>query len=177
MARSLFVRRRCTPCSPPGPGPDSGEFPHLTGTFRRARQGPLVPPTTGTAPLGQPDAARLPEREAEIQEAVVHEPDVASVMTTQVTTARPDTPFKDVIQTMTDRQISAVPVVDEQNRPIGVVSEADALAKQEFHGGEDEQPHGDPAGRARWYRALARSAGELMTTPVRTVPADEPVSV
>jgi CBS domain-containing protein len=107
----------------------------------------------------------------------VREPDVASVMTTQVITAKPDTPFKDVVRVMADQAISAVPVVDEQNRPIGVVSEADVLAKQEFHGGEDEQPHGDPAGRDRWYRALARTAGELMTAPVRTVPAGEPLSV
>lgn len=107
----------------------------------------------------------------------MREPDVASVMTTLVTTARPDTPFKDLVQRMTDQGISAVPVVDEQNRLIGVVSEADALAKQEFHGGGDEQPHGDRAGRDRWYRALALTAGELMTTPVHTVAAGEPVSV
>ena len=106
----------------------------------------------------------------------MREPDVASVMTTRVTTARPDTPFKDVVRLMTDQEISAVPVVDEQNRPIGVVSEADTLAKQEFHGGQDDQPHGDRAGRDRWYRALAKTAGELMTVPAGTVRAAEPVS-
>lgn len=104
------------------------------------------------------------------------EADVASVMTTRVITARPDTPFKDVVATMAEHGISAVPVVDDRDRPIGVVSEADVLAKQEFHGGEDEQPHGDRAARNRWYQALARMAGELMTTPVLTVEADRPVS-
>jgi CBS domain-containing protein len=108
---------------------------------------------------------------------VVREPDVASVMTTRVTTAKPNTPFKDLVHTMTEQGISAVPVVDDENRPIGVVSEADVLAKQEFHGGGDELPHGDRAGRGRWYRALAQTAAELMTTPVHTVPASKPVSV
>jgi CBS domain-containing protein len=108
---------------------------------------------------------------------VVREPDVASVMTTQVITARPDTPFQDLVGSMTEQGISAVPVVDEQHRLIGVVSEADVLAKQEFHGGGDELPHGDRAGRDRWYRALARTAGELMSSPVHTVPAGKPVSV
>jgi CBS domain-containing protein len=107
---------------------------------------------------------------------VVREADVASVMTTQVMTARPETPFKDVVAMMAERGIGAVPVVDRLGRPVGVVSEADALAKQEFHGGHDALPHGDRAGRDRWYRALAQTAAELMTSPVRTVRADEPVS-
>ena len=107
----------------------------------------------------------------------MHEPNVASVMTTRVTTARPDTPFKDLVTTMAEQGIGAVPVVDDNGRPVGVVSEADALAKQEFHGGHDELPHGDRAGRDRWYRSLAQTAAELMTTPVRTVRADEPLNV
>lgn len=106
----------------------------------------------------------------------MREQNVASVMTTQVTTAKPDTPFKDVVSTMSEQDISVVAVVDGDGRQIGVVSEADALAKQEFHGGHDELPHHDRAGRDRWYRSLARTAGELMTSPVRTVRADEPVS-
>ncbi len=106
----------------------------------------------------------------------MREPNVASVMTTRVVTARTETPFKDVVGMMTEHGISAVPVVDGRGHPVGVVSEADALAKQEFHGGHDELPHHNRAGRDRWYRALARTAGELMTSPVRTVAADVPVS-
>ena len=107
---------------------------------------------------------------------MVREPDVASVMTTQVVTASPETLFRDLVEALTEKRISAVPVVDRDGRPIGVVSEADVLAKQEFHGGRDDIPH-DRAGRDRWYRALAHTAGEVMTTPVRTVHADEPLSV
>ncbi len=107
----------------------------------------------------------------------MREPDVASVMTTQVRTARPETSFKDLVAVMAERGISALPVVDHVNRPVGVVSEADALAKQEFHGGRDEVPHHDRAGRDRWYRGLGQNAAELMSTPVWTVHADEPVSV
>ena len=106
----------------------------------------------------------------------MREPNVASVMTTQVTTARPETSFKDLVNVLAEQKISALPVVDDLNRPLGVVSEADALAKQEFHGGRDELPHHDRAGRDRWYRSLGRTAAELMSTPVWTVHADEPVS-
>lgn len=106
----------------------------------------------------------------------MREPNVASVMTTQVVTASPETLFRDLVEMLTEKRISAVPVVDSAGRPIGVVSEADVLAKQEFHGGRDDIPH-DRAGRDRWYRALGHTAGEVMTTPVRTVQAYDRLSV
>ncbi|MFI7680096.1 CBS domain-containing protein [Actinophytocola sp. NPDC049390] len=101
---------------------------------------------------------------------------VASVMTEDVVTATPGTPFRELVAAMTEKSISALPVVDEQGGPIGVVSEADLLAKQEFHGGSDGQPRHDRAARERWYRAQGGNAAEVMTTPVRAVHADEPVS-
>lgn len=60
---------------------------------------------------------------------------VASVMTTNVVTALPDTPFRELVAAMADNEVSALPVIDGDGRPIGVVSEADLLAKQEFRGG------------------------------------------
>jgi CBS domain-containing protein len=110
------------------------------------------------------------------KEAVVDETTVASVLTANVVSVAPATPFRDLVATMAEHGVSALPVVDDHGRPIGVVSEADVLAKQEFHGGLDELPHGDRAGRERWYRAQGRNAAEVMTTPVRCVHADEPVT-
>ena len=101
---------------------------------------------------------------------------VASVMTTNVVTVVPETPFRELVAALAACEVSAVPVIDRDGRPIGVVSEADLLAKQEFHGGQDELPHGDRAGRERWYRAMGRIASEVMTTPVRAVYGDEPVT-
>lgn len=101
---------------------------------------------------------------------------VASVMTKDVVTAAPGTPFRELVAIMTEKAISALPVIDTRGRPIGVVSEADVLAKQEFHGGGDAVPHRDRTARERWYRAQGRDAAEVMTTPVRAVHADEPVS-
>jgi CBS domain-containing protein len=119
----------------------------------------------------------LLRRQNRTWEAVVHEPDVASVMTTPVIAIATGTPFKEIVQKMSERGVSALPVVDDDRRLVGVVSEADMLAKQEFHGGSDEKPDHGRANRTRWYRALAQAAGELMTSPVHTVPANEPVSV
>src|SRR5262245_32808812 len=110
---------------------------------------------------------------SEDKEAVMREPTVASVMTTKVITVTPQTPFKDVVATLSGNGISAVPVVGPHGALIGVVSEADLLPKQEFHGGADPIPHGVPRRRARWYRALGLTAAELMTTPAVTIGPDE----
>lgn len=89
------------------------------------------------------------------EEVVVNGMTVASVMTKNVVTVAPDTPFRELVEALTGNEISALPVLDRHGRPIGVVSEVDLLAKQEFHSG--------------------RNAAEVMTTPVRAVHADEPV--
>lgn len=111
------------------------------------------------------------------EEAVMREPTVASVMTTAVITVAPETPFKDVVATLSGNGISAVPVVGPQDTVIGVVSEADVLPKQEFHGGADPMPHGVPRRRTRWFRSLGLCAAELMTTPALTIGPDESVTL
>ncbi|MEV6210196.1 CBS domain-containing protein [Kitasatospora sp. NPDC051914] len=93
---------------------------------------------------------------------------VHDVMTQEVVTAKPDTPFKEVVALFHRNDITAVPVLDDQDRPIGMVSEADLLRK--------EAVLPDPEGRTpgRWLppkdraRAEAETAGGLMTTPAVT---------
>jgi CBS-domain-containing membrane protein len=92
---------------------------------------------------------------------------VAAVMTTDVVTVGPDTVYKEVVERLHDRRVSAAPVVDAELRVLGVVSEADLLLKEE---GPDSRPaasllrpHGDAA------RARARNAADLMTSPAVTV--------
>jgi CBS-domain-containing membrane protein len=75
-----------------------------------------------------------------------------------------------------ERRISGVPVVDESGAVLGVVSEADFLAKEsgpaEHHsrfgwltGHRREEAHERQA-------AAARTAGEAMTSPAATIAAD-----
>jgi len=109
------------------------------------------------------------------------EPEVSSVMTTEVVTVTPETSFKDVVAVLSGGDsgpgIGAVPVIGPGGRIVGVVSEADVLPKQEFHGGADPVPHGAARRRVRWYRAQGMCAAELMTSPVITIGPDEPVAV
>ncbi|MBY8876245.1 CBS domain-containing protein [Actinacidiphila acidipaludis] len=55
---------------------------------------------------------------------------VSDLMTHSVHRVHADTPFKEIAKTLADHDITAVPVVDDDDRPIGVVSEADLLRRE-----------------------------------------------
>ncbi|MFF3955281.1 CBS domain-containing protein [Streptomyces sp. NPDC001890] len=78
---------------------------------------------------------------------------VDDVMTHAVVTVGRGAPFKDIVEAMRKWRISALPVVSDEGRVVGVVSEADLLLKAQ---GADE--------------SRAVTAGRLMTVPAVTVP-------
>ncbi len=101
---------------------------------------------------------------------------VSEVMTRDVVTVSPDTPFKEITSVLTTHSISAVPVADTRGAPMGLVSEADLLRKQAEQPDkyrEQETPPGWPHERAK---ARAENAAGLMTAPVVTAHADWPVA-
>ncbi|MEV6327828.1 CBS domain-containing protein [Streptomyces sp. NPDC051909] len=94
---------------------------------------------------------------------------VFEVMTHEVVTIDRATPFKEIVRLFNDNDITAAPVVDDERRPIGVVSEADLLRTTA------ELP--DLEGRWAGVRLLSREHGsprdaetaeELMTSPAAT---------
>ena len=105
------------------------------------------------------------------------EPTVESVMTEKVVTARPDTPFKALVAMMSESHVSGVPVVAASGELVGVVSEADTLAKQEHLGGTTARPlFAGRKRRARWRKAAGTTAADLMTAPAVTIGPTESVS-
>jgi CBS domain-containing protein len=79
---------------------------------------------------------------------------VADVMTTHVHVASAQAPFKVLVRLIDENKVGAIPIVDQQGIPIGIVSEADL-----------------PPGEQR----LKTVASQLMTFPAITVPADTPL--
>jgi CBS domain-containing protein len=96
---------------------------------------------------------------------------VSDVMTSTVAAVDVETPFKDIVRTMQDRKVSAVPVVDGGNRVVGVVSEADLLPKEEFRDSDPDR-HTQLRRLSDLAKAGSVTAGELMTSPALTVEAD-----
>lgn len=97
------------------------------------------------------------------------EPTVESVMTKDVVTAHESTGFKDLVTLMTEHEISGIPIVDPDDRPVGVVSESDTLAKEEYDGGNTRKPRLNRERRTQWHKASGLRAVELMTSPAVTV--------
>lgn len=107
----------------------------------------------------------------------MREPTVASLMTREVITADVGSSFKEIVQLLEENKISAVPVLDG-GYPVGVVSEADLMPKEEFRGGTEDIP-GVFAGRAtkhRFEQASGVTARDVMTSPVKSVSPDLAVS-
>ncbi|MFG3283366.1 CBS domain-containing protein [Streptomyces sp. NPDC048111] len=93
---------------------------------------------------------------------------IADVMTRDVITVGPDTSLKAVAHSLDRGGVSALPVVDTQNHPVGIVSEADLLRREAalpdaegrdlMRGGAVAPPHSTES----------RTAGDLMSAPILT---------
>jgi CBS-domain-containing membrane protein len=102
---------------------------------------------------------------------------VRDVMTTRVIWVKKGASFREIAAAFREYRISAFPVIDENLRVIGVVSEADLLAKQALDGGDDGMP-GMITGllhRREQEKARGVTAGDLMTSPAVTVRPEDTV--
>jgi CBS domain-containing protein len=96
---------------------------------------------------------------------------VSDVMTRDAITVGPDADFKQIERLLAQHHVGALPVVDAEGRPLGVVSETDLVLKT-------EAALAAPAGigaRARHQRskAAATTAQGLMTAPPISVEPGE----
>jgi CBS-domain-containing membrane protein len=97
---------------------------------------------------------------------------VKDVMTTHVVAVRQDATYKIMVASLRGRHISALPVLDDQDKVIGMVSEADLLAKEALEVG----PHGYAGGilpHKQRAKATGVTAAELMTRPAITITASD----
>jgi CBS domain-containing protein len=97
---------------------------------------------------------------------------VKDLMTTEVVAVRRDTTFTELAAALRRYRVSTLPVVDDAGRVIGVVSEADLLAKEAL---------ADPGVAAELVhhkdvrKAEGLTAGDRMTREAVTASPDDPV--
>lgn len=96
------------------------------------------------------------------------------VMTTRVITVSPDTSIQSIARLLMDERISAVPVVDERSRVVGIVSEGDLMRRSESGTERRGSPWlsllATPAEAARAYaKSHGRRAGDVMTRDIISV--------
>lgn len=100
-----------------------------------------------------------------------------SIMTWQVVSVGPDTPVPQVAEVMGRANVSGVPVVDDQSRVLGVISERDFL-KRMGAGGGNFMSLVAACLKTKGCVALPikqQTAAELMSAPAMTIRADTPV--
>ncbi|MFG2309200.1 CBS domain-containing protein [Streptomyces sp. NPDC048566] len=95
---------------------------------------------------------------------------VNDVMTRRVVALRTGAAFKEIVRTMRAWQVGALPVLDASGGVLGIVSEADLLAK-EAYGEGDIGRYGQARRSADLRTAEAVTAGDLMSSPALTVPS------
>ncbi|KNB50797.1 CBS domain-containing protein [Streptomyces caatingaensis] len=96
---------------------------------------------------------------------------VSDVMTQTVVAISRNAPYKEIVRTLAEWRVSAMPVLEGEGRVIGVVSEADLLPKEEFMDRDPSRPELSPR-LDELAKADAGTAEELMSTPAVTVHAD-----
>ncbi|HTX27214.1 MAG TPA: CBS domain-containing protein [Streptosporangiaceae bacterium] len=100
---------------------------------------------------------------------------VKDLMSTQIVAVRREATFKEMAATLRQYRVSGFPVVDDEGKVIGVVSEADLLAKEALADGQPGAP-GRIAGivhRKDVKKAVGVIAADLMTHPAVTVRPDD----
>jgi CBS domain-containing protein len=98
---------------------------------------------------------------------------VQEIMTTRVIWVKKDATFREMAVALREHRVSAFPVVDDDHKVIGIVSEADMLTKEAL----DDEP-GVLAGilhRKDQAKARGVTAGDLMTATVVAVRPEDTV--
>jgi predicted transcriptional regulator len=101
-------------------------------------------------------------------------PTVKDIMTTDVIWVSKQASFREMAAALREHRVSAFPVLDDAMKVIGVVSEADMLAKEAL----GLEPAGKVTGilhHKEQQKARGVMAGELMTAPAVTVSPDDTV--
>jgi CBS domain-containing protein len=102
----------------------------------------------------------------------------ADVMVRDVVTVHPETEVADAVKLLVERDISALPVVDQQGKLVGIISEADLIHRSEI--GTEKQRSwlmesltAATTLAADFAKSHGKKVGEIMTTHVVTAKEDD----
>jgi CBS domain-containing protein len=100
---------------------------------------------------------------------------VKDLMSTQIVAVRREATFKEMAATLRQYRVSGFPVIDDEGKVIGVVSEADLLAKEAVADGRPAAPGriASVVHHKEVKKAGGVSAGDLMTHPAVTIRPDD----
>ncbi|NJL88646.1 MAG: CBS domain-containing protein [Coleofasciculaceae cyanobacterium SM2_1_6] len=108
---------------------------------------------------------------------------VAEIMTRDPIAVTPSTPLKEAIQLLAERRISGLPVVDEQGKLVGIISETDLMWQET---GAEKPPYVMVLDSIIYlqnplkydqeiHKALGQTVGEVMTSHVISIHPDKSI--
>jgi CBS domain-containing protein len=105
------------------------------------------------------------------------------IMSANVVTVGPGAAVREIARLLLDNQITAMPVVDQNGAPIGMISEGDLIAPDDIVREARRNcwltllAEGEPLSSAflEWLHSQRRTAGYLMSKPVISVDQDADV--
>jgi CBS domain-containing protein len=101
----------------------------------------------------------------------------ADLMTTNPISLCEDAYVSEAVRLLTDRGISAAPVINDAGRPVGVVSRTDLLVHDREQGGLSSSPNGDETELSDGFQFTPTDAmriRDIMTPVVFFVAPDDP---
>lgn len=102
------------------------------------------------------------------------------IMSVNVCSAGPNTPINEIARKLCDRGVSAMPIVDEDGKVLGVVSEGDLLRRIEL--GTVRKPRwtdifsGDASLARDYVKSHGRTAKDVMSRPAIVVKEDTDIA-
>ncbi len=140
----------------------------------------------GRKEIGQPAKFKMAERKPTARKASIPSArgrpaaavgralEARDIMTSDVLTASPHTPLREVAKLMLSRHISALPVVDDSGRLVGIVSEGDLYRRAEIGTGRQrswwlELFSSEDSGTRNYLKEHGHRAEDVMTRRVISV--------
>ena len=122
------------------------------------------------------------EIEKESEQKMVQEIRVRSLMTRDVVAISPETSVGEIARLMWEHAISGVPVIDEQRRVVGIVTEFDLIAREASFNAPLYVPFLDAffkvpgtGDETQLRKILATKAAEIMSSPAITIGPEETI--
>src|SRR6202167_503985 len=131
---------------------------------------------TPPAPARSRSSSAAAEARTDTERTMTMKTSVKDAMTTQVVAVKLGASFKEMAARLRQSRVSAFPVIDDDGKVIGVVSEADMLARQVLSADHAAMDTGMPD-HGEQGKAGGLTAGDLMTHPAVTVSPGDSIEV